>query len=162
FLTIQKGKQMELRRGGSMIDFAMPGTQHAQRAEREPRDPRRGRRSGTATEFAQAQPMAPREAGQTSVEAAALIRATANELTAAAKRPAEVATFPITPLRKAAVSSDATPDQGKQLAQVAQDVMSEARHATDRGAEKPFPIPTTSGPDDRPRRKIETYSAVFT
>ncbi len=145
FLTIKQGKQMELRRGGGMIDFAMPGTQRSQRdskkrQEQKPQAPPPPPK--LSTDDALAASVTPVNADPSAADAAAWLRDVAAGRT--------ITTQPVDP-------------NTKSLASLADEMMGEARKATDRGPGVPIAkAEPTTAPVGTKRRKIDTYSAVFT
>lgn len=142
-LRIREGRKMELRRGGSAVDFAMPGTARAAAPE-PPARARRGEavaRGGTTTQPVGG-PTALARSEQNAAEAAAVLRAMI-----AATQPAPPA-------------SRIGPPGDTDLAEVTARMASEARGAVDKP--EPTEDATASAPTQRPRRRVETYSAVFT
>lgn len=152
YLTIKEGKQMELRRGGRMIEFAMPGS------PRESRPGSRGPRPVRSVEIARARPMQPMAVGTTAAEAASQIRA----VVAQANRPAALAMTAAAAPDAARRGAASGPARDADLAALADEVVAEARGATYRGrvGEEDQTSTTTQPRGSRP--KVDTYSAVFT
>jgi len=164
YLTIREGKKMELRRGGSMVDFAMPGTTRNARGPRAP-----GAKPGAPADVARARPYEPPPPDPSAKQAADELRAIA---AAGVADPEAGRGTALDLLRERAELADRRTQldppmaDAQRLVATADQVMSEARQATAHDASaSPAPAatatPTTTAPNQKPRRRVDTYSAVF-
>lgn len=158
YLTIREGKKMELRKGGSMVDFAMPGTTRNARPSRD-----KSAKPAAGADVAKARPYEPPPADPNAKQAAEELRAIA---AAGIADPAAGTGSALDLLRERGeqanvrTQNDPSSAEAQRLVATAEQVMTEARSATDPSAAPT--APTTTSPDQKPRRRVDTYSAVFT
>jgi hypothetical protein len=161
YLTIKQGRQMELRRGGGMVEFALPGTTRAPAGPALAAAPSDEtdliRRRQAERDQARARPMTPAAVGPTASEAASEIRAAV----ASANLPAAIAET----TQEGDEYDDVAPGRRTDLTDRTEAMMTQARQATERGARATDAKPRADDEGDVPRLrrpKIDTYSAVFT
>ncbi len=171
YLTIREGKKMELRKGGSMVDFAMPGTTRASRGPRETTT-----KPAATADIAKARPYEPPPADPSAKQAADELRAIA---AAGIADPAAGTGTALDLLRERGEQADRRTQfdpssaEAQRLVAAGEQVMTEARQATAHDAalhdltaqaatSQPTAAATTTGPDHKPRRRVDTYSAIFT